>query len=262
MGVPERRDHVPGGVSALMGYSHVLGGLIVGVGLTSCVSHIPLPIRLLTIAVAGGSALLPDLDHPSSKVARSLGPITKVIAKGVAALSLACYHATRAENDPADRESGHRLLTHTWPGSAGFGIIVGLATWLNPIAGGVTLALLVGLMTYGLRKATWLILGVSVTICFWVMDQYPGWWWFWGLTVFVGSLAHVLTGDYWTNGGVPLWWPIVRNGRRWEMVRAPATFATGSEIETHIVTPLLSVALVVVSAFASGIASALIGAFA
>jgi hypothetical protein len=42
-----------------------------------------------------------------------------------------------------------------------------------------------------------------------------------------------------TNSGVPLRWPLERDGKRWELTRAPVTFSTGHEIEANVVTPLL-----------------------
>jgi len=62
------------------------------------------------IAVLASGA--PDLDHPSSRPARCLGLITRVIAVGLAALSAAVYRWTATARDRPN-ESGHRGITHT-----------------------------------------------------------------------------------------------------------------------------------------------------
>ncbi|WP_258862101.1 metal-dependent hydrolase [Marinitenerispora sediminis] len=49
---------------------------------------------------------------------------------------------------------------------------------------------------------------------------------FTGVLVALGMVTHSL-GDALTRAGVPLLWPLVHRGRRWWMVRAPLTFATG-----------------------------------
>lgn len=243
----------------MMGISHTLSGLVSGVGLVAAFPHAPLPVRVLAVAVTGGAALLPDLDHPSAKVARSLGFVTRFLARGIAAGSVVMYHATRAPSDPADREGGHRLVTHTVPGCLVPGVIVGVIAWVNPWVTGVTLALLIGLMTYGLRRFTWPILGVTAVACLWVTDQCPGWWWLWGLAVFVGALTHVV-GDAMTNSGVPLLWPLTRGGKRWYKVRTPATFDTGGHVETEIVTRALTLLLLVSMGLTAGLVQPLVHA--
>lgn len=244
----------------MLGRSHCLCGLIFGCVVAAALPHAPLPVRLLAVPVAGGAALLPDIDHPSSRVARSLGIVTRVIAVGVAAVSLAVYHATRDERDPPDRRSGHRTLTHTVPGAAAFGVMTLVAVAVHPAAGTVWLALLVGLMAQGFKS-----IGTGFTLAaaggaWWTLTYCPGWWWLWPALVTLGSVVHVL-GDWSTNSGVPLRWPLRREGRRWELTRAPVTFATGSAFETEAVTPILVGSLVVAGGFASGVAPALIAAW-
>lgn len=271
-----------------MGRSHALCGLTVGVGLAAAFPYAPLPVRLLVVPVAGGAALLPDLDHVSSKIAHSLGFVTQFLAKVTDEISVAIYHATRLDGDPAHREGGHRLVTHTVPGCLFFGVECGVAELIHPIAGAVHLALLLGLLTgwvrqlgrkaqrsvgdvvkavspecvsdlstLVLRNAGLLFALAGAYLSWLVMTSYPGWWALWPVAVFAGALAHLL-GDACTNSGVPLWFPLARGDKRWGKVRLPWTFETGKEDETHTVTPLLAAAFVTALGFASGMAQLLI----
>jgi membrane-bound metal-dependent hydrolase YbcI (DUF457 family) len=246
-------------VPTVMAMGHVFSGLLIGVGMAATLSDAPWQVRLLLVPVAGGSALLPDLDHRSGTAARSLGPVTKLIAAGVNHLSVAVYHATRCDADPADKQDGHRLLTHTTPACVGFGVLAGCVTCVSPIAGAVLLALLIGLLACGLPH-----LGTSFTVggagfAWWVTEHFPSWWWAYGVAVSLGCFSHCL-GDSLTVSGVPLRWPMVHQGKRWGCVRAPATFKTNSPTEQMVVTPALGVCVVVAGAFTTGVAQLLIGA--
>lgn len=227
----------------MMGRSHAMCGLAFGMALAGVLGDAPLPVRLLVIPVSGGAALLPDLDHPQSRVARSLGPVTKLLAHLVAGFSLAVYHGTCADRDSMDRKSGHRTLTHTVPGCVFFGVLTTIATLAHPGAVTVILALLIGLLAQGFETV-----GVGFTLTgaglsWWTITHYPGWSWVWPMVVVCGALVHV-AGDWPTVGGVPILWPLVRDGRRWGMHRAPVTFTVGSEVETHVVVPLLAFGMV------------------
>ncbi|TDB73790.1 hydrolase, partial [Micromonospora sp. KC721] len=74
---------------AVMGRSHALSGAVTWLG--GCALAAGLGARpavgtvVVGAAVTAGAALLPDLDHPGSVVARSLGPVTRLIARGTAA---------------------------------------------------------------------------------------------------------------------------------------------------------------------------------
>lgn len=274
----------------MMGRSHALCGLTVGVGLAAAFPYAPLPVRLLVVPVCGGAALLPDLDHVSSKIAHSLGFITRFLAKVTDEISVAVYHATRLDGDPAHREGGHRLITHTLPGCLFFGVECGVAELVHPILGAVHLALLLGLLTGWVRQlgrkvhrvAGGVIKAVSPTcvndlltlvlrnagtvfalvggyLAWSVMTNNPSWWPLWPVAVFTGALAHLL-GDACTNSGVPLWFPLARGNKRWSKVRTPVTFETGKEEETHTVTPLLAAGFLAAVGFSTGMAQLLIHA--
>lgn len=246
--------------------NHAVTGLIAGVYVAWLLDHAPLPVRLLVVPVSGGAALVPDLDHVSSKIARSVGPVTKLISRVVNELSLQIYHATRGERDDGGRKDGHRTFTHTIPGCVVPGALVAAAIIFGPFAAesmglprsaGVLfaaglLAICCGLLAYSLPH-----IGVTFTIgaafvSWYVMVNYPAWWWLWPTVVTVGCVAHV-TGDAFTDRGVPLTFPFEVDGRRWERVTFPATFDTGSPFETEILSRVLPVALVVSIGLATGI---------
>lgn len=242
----------------MMGKSHCLTGLIFGVGVAGALDHAPLPVRLLVIPVAGGAALLPDIDKPGSRVARSLGPITWLLSRAIAGLAVVVYHATATDEDSPHDNGGHRRLTHTVPGCALFGSITGVAVWVHPAAGASVLALLVGLTAQGFKGIGYGFTAVGAAGSWVAVAHYPGWWAVWPIVVTLGSWVHCV-GDTVTNSGTPMLWPLVRDGRRWHTVRTPVTFRTGSVTEAAVVTPLLWVALVLAGGFATGALPAVVG---
>lgn len=242
-----------------MGRSHCATGLIFGCLVATTLSSAPLPVRLLVVPVAGGAALLPDIDKPGSRVARSLGPVTKFIAVGIAALAVAVFYATRTELDTTSANGGHRRLTHTVPGALLFGLVVAVAVLAHPIAGAVVLALLIGLTAQGFKSLGSGFTLAGAGLAWWTISHFPSWWPLWVTVTVGGSLVHCL-GDSATNSGTPLLWPVTRHGKRWHMVRFPATFTTNDTVETEFVTPLLMVLLMVSGGFATGVSQAILGA--
>lgn len=242
-----------------MGRQHATCGLIAGVGMAAVLGSAPFGVRALLVIVSGGAALLPDLDHPQATAARSLGLLTKLVAHGVDRVSLTIYHATRSPGDPHDRHSGHRLFTHTVPGCLLAGLFVGLLAVLSPIALAVSCGLLGGLLALGFRSAGFPLAATTTAVSWWVFDQHPGWSWTVPVTVSVGCVIHSL-GDWVTNSGVPLLWPLVSQGKRWRLVHAPVTFSAGDEVETRLVAPLLVLCLVASAAQVTGVLPVVIAA--
>ena len=236
----------------MIGRSHALCGILAGCGVAAVVPSAPWPVRILAVAVTGGAALLPDLDTPTSTAARSLGPVTRLAARAVAASSLAVYHATRTDADPADRRDGHRLATHTVPACLAAGAGVAVAAAAHPVGLVVVASLLAGLLGLGVRLCGASLAVLGGTVGWWATTQAPGWWWLYGAATTVGCLVH-LAGDLVTKAGVPVWWPLQRGGRRWAPVTTPATFRAGGAEETAIVTPLLGVAVVLAAGGVSGV---------
>lgn len=215
-----------------------MSGVLAGIGIAASVPSAPPAWRLLVVAVTGGAALLPDLDHPSATAARSLGIVTGLVAVAVDAASLAIYRATRMGGDPAERQSGHRLVTHTVPGCLLASLVAASLCLVHPIAGAVLCCLLAGLLSLGLRLLGCGLGTLGGLLAWWSLDHEGGWWWLVPLAVLVGCLVHVL-GDTITDSGTPLLWPLVRGGRRWRLVTTPVTFAAGDDVELFAVAPLL-----------------------
>ena len=69
--------------TAVMGRSHAATG---AAAVLLVEPHQPWPVLITTAALGAAAALLPDLDIESSTVSNSLGPVTRVISRGVAAV--------------------------------------------------------------------------------------------------------------------------------------------------------------------------------
>jgi membrane-bound metal-dependent hydrolase YbcI (DUF457 family) len=243
---------VPCWGTAMMARAHVLTGLLAGCGIVALVPSAPAPVRVLAVATAGGAALLADLDTPSSTAARSLGPVTRLLARGIGLACLAVYHATRTEADPASRQDGHRLATHTVPGCLLAASLAAAACLLHPAAGAAVLGLLGGLLGLGLRLAAAGLAVGTGALGWWTLTTHPGWWPLVAAAVLAGTLAH-LAGDALTPAGLPLAWPLVTRGRRWHPVTAPVTFPAGGAEEALLVTPALLVATVAAGGAVAGV---------
>ncbi len=254
-----------------MGRSHAVSGALVGTVVALPFSPgrealwpgvapvMPWPVLVLWIIVVGGSALLPDLDHPSATVSRSLWFVTGAISRLLGWASLELYYLTAGPRDRGERQSGHRLITHTPVGAVTFGAGVTLAVTSHPIAAAVTVGLLAALMADGVSRVG---LGLLVTCggaAWWVTATYPGWWWVWGLGVTLGCQVH-REGDWCTPAGVPRRsWPRMVAGKRWDTVTAPATFRTNGDEETSFVYPGLIAATVLAVVTAAGLLPPLLG---
>lgn len=242
-----------------MGKSHATCGLISGVGLAAVVPSAPWPIRALIVVTAGGASLLPDLDHPSATAARSLGVVTKVIAHAVDHASLTLYYATALPGDSPNRESGHRLGTHTVPFCLLAGGLVALLGLVSPIAVALAVALLAGLLAHGIKVAGGGLFCLAGLVSWWVFSHDPGWSWLVSLAVTIGCLVH-LWGDWLTVSGLPLLWPLQSQGKRWRLVHAPATFTAGSPEETAVRWLLLYPCLALAVSWETGLLGVLLEA--
>ncbi|GAA4473033.1 metal-dependent hydrolase [Rhodococcus olei] len=204
--------------------------------------------------VCAGAALLPDLDTAQSTVARSFGPASWVLAKGVDEVSLWYYRLTRGRRDPK-RRGGHRTLTHT----ALFAVAISTAVSALIVAFGQpaiigTLFLTLGLALRGLaggwaKRNGW----IAVTVAAAVLSVLT-WRWYpdevgsraLGVAVGLGCAVHCL-GDAITKEGVPFLAPFVPwRGRRWWEFQLPSMLSirAGGTFERAILGPLLTLAAV------------------
>ncbi|SDZ29292.1 LexA-binding, inner membrane-associated putative hydrolase [Asanoa ishikariensis] len=254
----------------MMGKSHALSGAVGWLGGCAGLVAAGHPVAPLSIvagaAVASGFALLPDIDHPSSTVSRTLGPITRLISQGVSAGAAAFGKATCDHCERRPGQGGHRLVTHTVP----FAILVFLLTALAGRYGGVTASIVivgfaVWLATHSaLRSHTRaeivdaLIPGqvrgkrarkftaalgsiIAATAIAFAVHHFaePGasWWWV-GIAAGWGTLAHTL-GDSITHWGSPLFWPARIRGCTWRTVGTPKwmRFRAGGPVERWLMVP-------------------------
>ena len=84
----------------MMGHTHALAGAVAWLGLVPFLADYGMKMTPGEIVagsvVCAGAALLPDMDHHSGSIANALGPVTKVLCKGVAAISGGHRHATHS----------------------------------------------------------------------------------------------------------------------------------------------------------------------
>lgn len=236
----------------MMGPAHSLTGLVAGFGVAATVTSVPgaphgPAATFLFATVTAGCAVLPDIDHPQSTIARSFGPASEVVAHAVATMSKVVQTATGTRKDDPN-PGGHRGLTHTLL----FAVILGAAVSLlcATTGHGVVIGVLfvsVGLAIRGLmadwaKKQGWVVTTlVSAAAAAAAWFYLPGGDFGWlGLAVAVGCLAHCL-GDALTERGCPLFAPIVPiSGKRWYDVALPGPMRirTSGITENWIITPV------------------------
>lgn len=216
----------------MMGPTHSVSALAAGLATTIALNNTGIydftpATALIFASITAGAGLLPDLDHPQATLARTWGPVSKLMAKITNSLSAGFANMTAG---PKDRHvsNGHRKLTHT----ALFSLIIAPAIVLALISAGgfwaqmavvyffITLALqglfrdyirslgpilanilAIGI-TYGLAQATPETLHPTLL----------------AFAVAVGCLAHI-AGDAPTHSGVPFFAPFIQvGGKRWNDV--------------------------------------------
>jgi membrane-bound metal-dependent hydrolase YbcI (DUF457 family) len=248
----------------MMARSHALSGAAgwLSAAALSTAAGLPWPpgVVLVGTIVTAGAAMLPDLDCPGSHAGRSLGPVTRLIARQVAAGSHRVYERTATPLDRSDRyRQGHRGVTHTLPVALALGLLVTAVAFTPaaPVVAGVVLFFTATLAARGLldNRARHIWVGPRRGRRF--RMQWPPWagalaaldlvglgdttaWWWLGIPVALGMALHDL-GDTPTHhadyppetSGIPLLWPFVVRGQRWYRVRPAAAlmFPVGGLLE-------------------------------
>jgi len=234
----------------MMGSSHALSGAVAWLGLCAAAEPVaglqPDPVTVVAgSAVAAGAALWPDIDHPSSTVARSLGPLTRAAARIIS------YVSDKVRDNTCgccatSGTHGHRTLTHTAVFAIATGVGLSLAgSHLGASMAAWVVGLLTGVAVLGLRsgKGAWtaaVLLGGSAGAAVWQFGGGTDWWWL-GIPAGLGTLIHT-AGDGLTHHGVPLWWPLRIRGCRWQRVGTPRPlrFRTGGPAEQLVVAAMLA----------------------
>jgi membrane-bound metal-dependent hydrolase YbcI (DUF457 family) len=218
---------VPGRVADMMGRTHALSGLVVGVAAGQFIWHLNPAHLAVAAAVTAGAAVLPDIDHPDATCARDFGFVTRAFAWLVEHVS-----------------GGHRHGTHSLVGIAAFtGAAYAAEHYRQSLGGKIGLGLLLVLVLASALRAlkvgghfadllaiagaaAMLRYGYDVTLVPWAIAA--------------GTATH-LAGDMLTNEGIPIAWPLSRYHVR--LLPEPLAFTTGTRPERWVVAPLLVVAL-------------------
>lgn len=248
----------------MMGRQHVIiGACVAALGASAGAINWTWPeaaIMVTGLIMAGSD--WPDIDHRTSSVSRSWGPLTWVLCRLTRFVSSIMYNMTRTDDDQKVRDP-HRTLTHTWFGALIAGGIVTAGLVASPWSAIVTGAMLFGIALRPLnRKLQPLgaVVGGLMGYGLWPeIAANPGNWWIWWLAFTFGCLTHVWS-DCVTKEGAPLSWPFtiqtqvraVAEGdgpvarfqrdkatkiRRWHTVGPPQwmRFYTGGQIEVWVV---------------------------
>ena len=210
-----------------LGHTHALSGAVTGSAASIYVLHLPLPQAALMAGLTAGAAVLPDIDHPSSTLARSFGFLTRAFAWSVGRIS-----------------GGHRHGTHSLIGVAVFTALAWLAVacrhdTAGRVALGAFLTLILAAALIALRLGGhWsdaLAIGGAVAM----VSAGTGLSLV-ALATGLGCATHI-AGDMLTDSGCPLALPFSR--RRLKLLPEPFAFTTATRPELLIVTPALVMAL-------------------
>lgn len=236
----------------------------------------PLPVVVMGAAVCAGGALLPDIDCPGSlslkdgsTVVRAFGIVGEAVGQAMDGLALLVFNLTRSRHDP-ERNSGHRLFTHTAVFAVGLGMLTSLAASLpgtfnvgsKEYSTGTAVALVImwsclHLSLFGLfekwtkkQRKKFGLIGVMVisgvltlaTASALPAETAGGKFSWLGLAVGGGSAVHCM-GDAITRAGVPFVWPIPIRRRRWAEIQLPSLLAirAGGKFEYAALFPMLTV---------------------
>lgn len=218
----------------MMGYSHVVSGAVVGLALLPTAPVNSPAERVAWVLMWAGSALLPDLDSPGASASRMWGPVSRALSVVVSRVS-----------------GGHRWGTHDLVlGPLAFGALAAVGVLVPPAATLVVAAAL-GLAVHGLHVTRLWRVGPLVNLlaswigAVWIIAYDwvgVGWW----LPIAVaGGVAVAILGDWLTNEGVPVPLLWLRNrSHRWAL----GAFRTGAVIESALVAPALTLAVILLAA--------------
>jgi membrane-bound metal-dependent hydrolase YbcI (DUF457 family) len=220
----------------MLGPTHALSGAVafaaVAVPLSHNIHHLTPATTVVGAVVAGGAALLPDLDHHNGTISGSFGPLSKALCRTVAFISGGHRHATHSIIGTTVFAGLAAAATHNvWTLMATVWLCIGLgvrALWKRPknrpngkldwrdVTGLAHAAVAAGL--------AWQLVHSSIDVA----GVVP-----WAVAV--GYLAH-LVGDSLTEQGVPWLWPAPKRYRL-------GSIDTGKSVEKWVVVPGLYVAL-------------------
>jgi membrane-bound metal-dependent hydrolase YbcI (DUF457 family) len=218
----------------MLNHSHALSGACAGTA-AGIAMHLPVPSIAVLVGFAAGFATMPDMDKCHSGPARSLGPLSELVAWIIGKLC-----------------GGHRHFTHCLGGIAVFTFLAWLACHFRADLGGriglmllLSLAFSAGLWALRIESglaADALGAGLAALVTFkgWELALVP-------LACAIGWSVHI-AGDMLTDSGCMLGYPAWKH--RFHLLPEPLAFTTGTRPETLIVDPVLSVAFLVLASWA------------
>ncbi|GLU46166.1 metal-dependent hydrolase [Nocardiopsis ansamitocini] len=227
----------------MMGHSHALSGVVGWMAVVPFLNGTEVmgvrfdlgPGEIIAGAlVCAGAALIPDLDHKSATITNTYGVFTRTLG----ALFNWAF-------------GGHRNGTH----SILFVLLMGgmtqaLALW-SDLAVQIFVFLLIGIafngLGYGMSKnkvAAEIINALAtagITLALYTSGVNYNWI---GIAVAFGCILHFI-GDMLTEAGVPLFWPVwkYRFGLKF------MGFKTDGKVERNVITPVLTLAIVLLSVY-------------
>lgn len=265
-----------------MGPSHAACGAAAWVALTGDYTleladfSVPIGFGVLPVGDAGvvtgalicaGAALLPDIDHPSGTVARSLPPFSGWLSRIVARLSGGHRRGTHSvigllvftllawlsQNASLPVGDGLRRLAESGGAGSAPAVVEALPGQVWPLAAVLSVLLIafavkiLAFLPDRISHANWwvaIVLGVVVAIN---PPDHP--WWF-VIAVALGCAVHML-GDMATTQGIHLLWPLRTRlpvpstfYRGKSFVRFPVLGKAGSGMELAVLTPITLYAVV------------------
>lgn len=227
----------------MLGKQHVQSGVVGGLCVLAVGAHglgIARPTDLLLFPIiAGGAALLPDIDHHSSSVTRSFPVLTKPLHWLCVWAHRLMYLATRRGTDLPARtavgwRSAHRGITHSLIAAVIVTLLLMWAMYVTPwwvtvVVIAMFIMLASDLIYAPVVAGAYALAGLHELGANDLASYVHAMAWFWSLAIGVGMICHDL-GDCATTDGVALLSPL-----SWKPMGPPLRFKTGSWVETTLV---------------------------
>lgn len=265
--------------SGLMGPTHALSAIAIAFLVTWLASDFMLGtvlgsdnavVFIAAIIIIVGASLMPDLDAVQSTSINTLGAVGVLLSKSMRAFSSLVQNTIRAKGDSSGADP-HRGFWHTIVAAFLIGFLTTLLTSIDIVVFSlgdkeVSIALLVVVFIIFISiqlfiaslfkslhkkikgsligkiavRAGSLLIAILLVI---ILPADLSYNWV-GAAVTFGWIAHLL-GDMMTVAGVPVFFPLKFNGKRWWNFRFPLGIRAGGWIEMSILIPLFSIIIIV-----------------
>jgi membrane-bound metal-dependent hydrolase YbcI (DUF457 family) len=216
-----------------------MAGLTTALAIDVIDPRITLAHRLFVVVIGAGAGVLNDIDQPGSRVARSLGWVTGILAHVIRRLA-----------------GGHREGTHCFAGEALFASVAGVsvalihdraAQWTLGVLLAILFACVLEMLGVRILRAD-ILAGVAAFAVVWFRyDLEPVGW-----AVLLGTITHA-AGDSMTKAGTQPFLPF-SHLKVWLLPRG-LRLTTGKRAERYAVAPAMTLGLVVLLAYDTGLLS-------